>query len=344
MSTEARGEFRRAKVDRIQSRAGTRRKSTLVESQPFKMAIATRRRRRRPKLIALLLIAVAGLPVVHPAAQARSPQPPQLVFDAPQELDAYKSRLERVHVAALIRMMDLVGLDTPGESITVALVPESHDLARVTPRFIAGFARSEADAVVLFPARSVGYPHDSLEDVLLHEIAHVLIARAAGGAPVPRWFHEGVAMAAERTAGLEDHTHLMLALMLQRRSVGELDVAFEGSASDVERAYALAGALVRGLLHQHGGDVVARILAPLPAGETFEQAFLRVTGETVADAERAFWRASRWYYVIPLLTSSAAIWLAVVILAVYARRARARRRTMLERLWQEEEEDEVQLP
>ena len=98
-------------------------------------------------------------------------------------------------------MMDLVGLDMPGESITVVLVSESQDLARATPRYIAGFARSEAGTVVLFPERTVAYPHDSLEDVLLHEIAHVLIARAAGGAPVPRWFHEGVALAAERTAG-----------------------------------------------------------------------------------------------------------------------------------------------
>jgi hypothetical protein len=236
--------------------------------------------------------------------------------------------------------MALVGLDTPGESITVVLVPESHDVARATPRFIAGFAQSEAGTVVLFPARAVGYPHDSLEDVLLHEIAHVLIARAAGGTPVPRWFHEGVALAAERAAGLEDQTHLLLALMLERRSVGELDAAFAAGVTNAERAYALSGALVRSLLQQHGGDVVARILAPLPAGETFEQAFLSVTGETVADAERAFWRASRWYYVIPLLTSSLAIWLIVVIVAVYARRARAHRRAILHRLWQEEDDEE----
>jgi Peptidase MA superfamily len=302
--------------------------------------ILTRRPRRHPQVLALLLIAVAGLPVAHPAAQRRDHQPPQVVFEAPEELDAYKSRLKRLHPAALLRMMDLVGLDTPGESITVVLVPESHDLARATPRFIAGFARIEAGTVVLFPARSVGYPHDSLEDVLLHEIAHVLIARAAGRAPVPRWFHEGVALAAERTAGLEDQTHLMLALMLERRSVGELDAEFAGSARNAERAYALSGALVRSLLQQHGGDVVARILTRLAAGETFEQAFLGVTGESVAGAERAFWRASRWYYLISLLTSSMAIWLTVVMVAVYARRARARRRAILHRLWQEEEDGE----
>jgi hypothetical protein len=74
---------------------------------------------------------------------------------------AYKARLERLHAAALLRMMDLVGLDTPGASITVVLVPEHHDFARATPRFIAGFARSEAGSVVLFPSRTVAYPHDS---------------------------------------------------------------------------------------------------------------------------------------------------------------------------------------
>jgi hypothetical protein len=42
----------------------------------------------------------------------------------------------------------------------------------------------------------------------------VLITRAAGGRPVPRWFHEGLAMAAERTWGFEDQARLFQELTL----------------------------------------------------------------------------------------------------------------------------------
>ena len=49
----------------------------------------------------------------------------------------------------------------------------------------------------------------TLEDVLRHEVAHVLISRAAGGRAVPRWFHEGVAMSVD--AGWDLSTRSWLA-------------------------------------------------------------------------------------------------------------------------------------
>ena len=39
--------------------------------------------------------------------------------------------------------------------------------------------------MVLLPARTPTYPDGSLEEVLLHELAHVLVARAAGHSPSP---------------------------------------------------------------------------------------------------------------------------------------------------------------
>ena len=67
----------------------------------------------------------------------------------------------------------------------------------------AGFAIGNDGLIVLFPARSPRYPHDTLEDVLRHEVAHVLIDRAARGQRVPRWFHEGLAIVVERPWRLE---------------------------------------------------------------------------------------------------------------------------------------------
>src|SRR4029077_5989874 len=101
--------------------------------------------------------------------------------------------------------------------------------ARQVPRSTAGFAVSEDNLVVLFPSRSPTYPQDSLEDVLHHEVAHVLIARAAGGRPVPRWFHEGLAMAAERTWGLEDEARQLQELtFVEPTSLDNVNALFDG--------------------------------------------------------------------------------------------------------------------
>ena len=111
----------------------------------------------------------------------------------------------------------------------VVLAEDGSEWARQVPPWAAGFAIGEAGLVVLFPSRSPLYPHDTLEDVLRHEVAHVLISRAAAGHPVPRWFHEGLAVAVERPWDLEDRTRLASALLFgPRLGLMEIDAHFAG--------------------------------------------------------------------------------------------------------------------
>jgi hypothetical protein len=79
------------------------------------------------------------------------------------------------------------------------------------------------------------------------------------------------------------------------------------------------------------------VLASLAAGIPFDDAFDRATAVSLAEAERVFWRESWWYRVVPWLTSSFAIWIAIVALAVIARRRRAARRRALRERWDAEE-------
>lgn len=286
---------------------------------------------------ALVLALAIFAALARESVVAQPGMPPQLIIDAPEHLTPIATRLTEVDGSTLLAVMRLVGVDRPVQPITVVLASEDSPLARSLPRWIAGFANATPRTVVLFPARSPSYPHDSLQDVLLHEIAHVLIEDAAGGEPVPRWFHEGVALAAERAWGLEDRTRLMVAVTIERRPLAQLDTAFRGTQGEAGRAYALAGAIVHQLRRDHGPEVAARILAGVRTGHRFEEAVRIVTGRSLVDVEHAFWRDSWWYQVIPFVTSSVVVWTGVLLLAVYAKRARARRRTELRRRWDEEE-------
>ena len=85
--------------------------------------------------------------------------------------------------------------------------------------------------------------------------------------------------------------------------------ADEGSKT---RAYTLAAAFVRELIRRHGADAPANVLRRMRGGETFERAFANAMGESVAEAENAFWNGQRfWTSIGPFLTTQTALWMGV---------------------------------
>ena len=279
------------------------------------------------------------------AASQQSPGPlrvPQLNIEAPPlnvDLAAARSRLESFDRARLRGVMQLVGLDDPGPAIRVVLASESSDWARQVPQSTAGFAVGDDSLVVLFPSRSPTYPHDTLEDVLHHEVAHVLITRAADGKSPPRWFQEGLAMAAERTWGLEDQARLLQEVtFLAPTDLDTVNTLFTQDEGARIRAYTLAGAFVRDLIRQHGSSAPAELLARMAAGASFDAAFSQVIGHSVADEEAAFWNRHRfWTRWGPFFTTADALWMIVTLLALYAIFRRRQQRAALRKRWEEEE-------
>ena len=285
-----------------------------------------------------ILVCVALL-----AAMARllSAQPPALRMDieASPDLAAARGRLETFDTSRLLAVMRLLRINDPGPPIRVVLAAETSDWARRVPPSIAGFAISGDDLIVLFPSRSLTYPQDSLEDVLHHEVAHVLIERAAGGRPVPRWFHEGLAMAAERTWGLEDEARLLQEVtFVAPTSLDHINALFEGDEASRTRAYTLSGAFVRDLMRQHGSAVPGEVLARMAAGSWFDSAFAQVVGRSVADEETAFWDRHRfWSRWGPFFTTSTALWMGVTLLALVAFVRRRQKNAEIRRRWDEGE-------
>lgn len=273
------------------------------------------------------------------AAVAAAPPLPTLLVEAPPELEPLARIVRGFDPERLRPAMRLTGLEDPGPPITVVLAPEGSPAAGPAPRWVTGYASGARGVVVLLPARVPSYPDRSLELLLQHEVTHVLIARAAAGQPVPRWFNEGLAMAAGRGWDLEDRGRVALAVLRRGRvSLDRIDGAFSAGERAVQTAYALSEDLVQDLLRRHGRAVGVAILQEVAAGAPFPTAFERATGETLAAAEESYWRRrtfwSRW---VPLLTSSAFLWAAVTLLALLAFQRRRARDARLRRIWEEED-------
>jgi hypothetical protein len=278
-------------------------------------------------------VVAAWLVAVQAAVTTPQPEPPALQFESIDSRPADEARVRRLDRGQLRGIVQLVGLHAPGPPIHVVLAPEDSEIARATPPWIAGLARGATGTIVLFPSRSPYYPHDSIEAVLRHEVAHVLIARAAGHQSVPRWFDEGLAVVAERAWQFEDRWQLAWASVSADRPRLEQVNALFGSGSQVAGgAYALASAFVRHIIDTHGAEAPARILAGVADGLPFDVAFARATGRSLAEIERSFDAGmTSWTRRLSFLTSPLVLWMMVTLLALAAiyvsRRRTAERRS-----------------
>jgi hypothetical protein len=267
---------------------------------------------------------------------------PPLRIHAPETMRAAANEIDAMQPGSLETVNRLIGAPASAEPIDVLLASEDSAPAATTPRYISGYANGETSRIVLFPSRANRYPHDGLGELLRHELAHVLIHRASAGRPLPRWFHEGLAVTVSGTWDLEDRARLTAGLWrMEDPSLAAIERGFYASEQEMQRSYAISRGFLRYLLAEFGAETPERILDRVEAGATFDQAFLAVTGRSLPLAEDAFWRSRRmWSRWIPFFTSSIALWMTITFLALWAIRRRRRRDARIRELW--ELEDELQ--
>ena len=277
---------------------------------------------------------------VMTAAAAAARPSPELVIDSPPDLASVANEVATIgrrDFSSGLVMTGLLGFSSP---IRVMLAPEDSETARRTPSWVSGFADGASRTIVLFPGRVASYPDNSLRTLVHHEVAHVLVAEAAGGRRVPRWFNEGVATVAAREWGIEDRARYAAAVVGRgQRSTADLDLGFAQGGRKVARSYALSAAFVRWLQAEYGVQVTARILELISRDMSFREAFVRSTGDTLEWAEHRFFvREALWHTWVPFLTSSGVLWAAITALAVIAIRRRRTRSARMREQWDVEEE------
>jgi len=276
-----------------------------------------------------------------------NPQPvlgndrPFFIIEAPESLMPVAKRLQEMNPRRFLETLNLVGLTQPGPSIRVILAPEGSSLAQQAPRWASGYALSNVSTVVILPERVTNYPYASLEDVLSHEIGHILIHRAAGEHPLPRWFDEGLAMVAARTWNMEDRARLVWAMVSGTEvSLDELNELFLKDGASARRAYTLAHAFTLDLLEHSQPDFPKHLLARVAQGVPFPQAFTQTAMMTLTRAEEHFWsRQTLWNRWIPVATSSTILWFLIAVLGFYAFKKQRNRTAAIRKQWEDEERD-----
>jgi hypothetical protein len=270
-------------------------------------------------------------------AAAGAAQPLPLEINAPSSLEPVAAHIRGIDRERLLAAIGRAGLAPPRDT-RITLIPEDHARALATPRWIAAQASGSRE-IVIFPARIGSYPHDTLESVVRHEIVHLALFIAAAGQPLPRWFHEGVAVSVEEGWGLGGQLRLMVAAA-RDPSLTDLSRLFASdSQPENESAYLLAAALVSDIRARHGAAAPGAIASRVARGAPFREAFVAETGESPEAAASHAWGVyRRWVSWIPVLTGGAGMWLGILLLAGIAFIASLRRRARQRRRWDEEED------
>lgn len=232
-----------------------------------------------------------------------------------------------------------------GGTIDVYIAPTQHDFEAMQPgeppEWADGTAFPQWGLIFL---RSPGLRPggaETLEQVLDHELVHVLVGRAFAPAIPPRWLQEGLAQyyAGELGPKIEEDLGSVVFGREQLFSLRQLSSGFYGDQVRARHAYAAAADFIGFVVQRYGEGSVRRLIAEMGDGARFEPALRVATGQDLETVEAA-WRGDRLdlAQMFRAAMSSQLLWaLGGVLLVIgWWRRRRAARRK-LER-WQLEDQ------
>lgn len=206
------------------------------------------------------------------------------------------------------------------------------------PDWGAGCAFPERGVVVLRNPMAAPDPL-RMEDVIVHEIAHVAAGRVLKRVAVPRWFHEGIAMTLAGEWRLPRSSALTGASASgDLIPLDELALAFPVGSADAMLAYSESFYAVRFLMEEAGRATPAEILSAIAVAGSFEAGLEVISGRSLADFERdalaSFEGRFGWGV---FLTRWNVMFGVVTLFALVAGAARLARSRRLLREWEAEE-------
>lgn len=280
-------------------------------------------------------------PSVEPKGTAIPPLPPEYLTQEEGWLKiAFHPSVPRERIRKLISQAGAIRAELAGAleadvlpvvEVRIAAVPG--EMARLSPTEPPGYttavAWSELNLVVMSLASPVSLEPPRPADVLRHELAHIALDQAVGNRPLPRWFHEGYAVAfAGDHRPLRAQTLCFAALRGRLLHLSELEANLPADAPHASIAYAEAADFLRFLGRAEAKEPFAALIKGVREGDPLERAMLNAYGAPPAEIELA-WRKdmAKRYGFLPVLLSGTVVWIAAAAIAAVrrARRDRARK-------------------
>ncbi len=179
-----------------------------------------------------------------------------------------------------------------------------------------------------------------VDQVLDHEIVHVVLGQAFWPRRVPRWLQEGLAQWYAGEFGPETTRQIAQgALGGGLLTLEELTGSFPSGTARARLAYAQSVDLVAWIAARHGEDALRTLVRELAAGQPLRASFRTATGRSLEELDRA-WRSRLeasppWLTTLFSDTTLLGLGGLVLVAAAWMVRRRNRRRIAA---WKREEE------
>ncbi len=193
-------------------------------------------------------------------------------------------------------------------------------------------------AIVVRDPKTIKGKRD-LEEVVTHELTHILLHWNLTGVHIPRWFDEGLAMSQsqEWRIGM-DFTLAKAKLTGSLLPLGDIDRVNTFWREKADLAYAESFSALLWLEKRFGPEAVPRIIKGLRDGHSMNGAMWRATGLGLRDCETLWLQwVKRRYNWLSLFADTSLLWLGLTILFIIAFFFKKwKQRTILEK-WKREE-------
>lgn len=263
---------------------------------------------------------------------------------APLVYSGYQpSNLDTAYLAReYSRIGKAVGLLPHNDSLPVNIVfyriSEERKTGIRLPEWGGGGALGTDSIVMPVDRQSAFYAAD-VQRIILHEMVHITLARSYGLLRIPRWFHEGVAMALAGDISFEQQLQLSRAILLQKLvPLDSMEQLNRFSRWRAEVAYSQCHFAVNFLVSTYGLDLLPELLAASQKTRQFETACVKVFGLTIPELQLLLdKKMSTNYRILFVIGDYSLVWGGIFVLAVVAFVVtRIRKRARLRKMAQED--------
>jgi hypothetical protein len=181
-----------------------------------------------------------------------------------------------------------------GSAMKIYLMPTQESFARLqpgkTPDWADGTAWPDLGLIFLRSPDIRNGRSDPLTQVLDHEIAHIVLGRAFGERPVPRWLQEGVAQLVSGEHGHETTDTLSKGVLGENLlSLQELTLRFPAAPQRANLAYAQSADFIVFLRQTYGANALPKLISMMTNNQSFGYSIRNITGKTIHELDME-WR------------------------------------------------------
>jgi hypothetical protein len=174
------------------------------------------------------------------------------------------------------------------------------------------------DSLIIIPVDFKPFLQQSFPQITVHEIVHIVLARAYPGVRIPRWFHEGAAMLLSGELSFDENATVSKAIFLGHlmplQSIDSVN-GFKRTRADLAYSESHLAALF--LVEQYGMTVLSEILREARKSKDFQAAMLSVIGLDAREFEEMVEKyiASKYRFVF-FVTDSYIWWVLIALLFI----------------------------